>query len=219
VAPLQPPDDQAAAPIDLFVSYMSGKSRKRQAIERAELEARIADGMGRPGAYHPAFNRRATDYCLLGATNEDLAGFFETSLSTIEQWLREIPSFRKAISKGRELALSRVARSLHASAVGYKHKETKHFVVAGELVERTVTKRYPPNVNAAALLLVNRDPKRWKHRKLADAAVTLDLGDLVREALARRDKEAKVIEATATFGDDSGDYAGALAKPSSTSKG
>jgi hypothetical protein len=43
---------------------------------------------------------------------------------------------------------------------------------------------------------VNRDPKRWKDRKLADATVTLDLGDLVREALARRDGDrAKVVEA------------------------
>ena len=92
--------------------------------------------------------------------------------------------------------MARVSKSLHAAATGYKHKETKLLVVDGQVQRHEVVKHYPPSVNAAALLLVNRDPKRWRDRKLADATVTLDLGELVREALARRDKEeAKAIEA------------------------
>src|SRR4029453_16234954 len=104
----------------------------------------------------PAFDRRATDYCMLGATNEELAKLFSVSVHAIQKWLVERPSFARAVHKGRIEANARVARSLYKAAVGYKHSEIKLNVVNGELEKTVITRRYPPNVNAAALILIYR---------------------------------------------------------------
>lgn len=168
---------------------MPGKSRSRQAAEAA-LALSSQEGDRR---FIPAFTRLAADYAFLGCTNEDIAQRLDVSPARFQRWTVEQPTLQRALLKARELGLARVARGLHASATGYKHKETKLLVVNGKVERHDVVKHYPPSVNAAALLLVNRDPARWRDRKLADATVTLDLGELVREALARR---GKVIEGT-----------------------
>src|SRR5262249_52183734 len=131
---------------------MPGKSRAQQKAE----DAAAKEGRLIRNAYHPAFDRRATDYCMLGATNEDLAGFFGVSLSAIEKWLVERPSFARAVRKGRIEADARVAKAMHAAATGYKVREEKLLVVNGKVEKHSVTKRYPPNVNAGALWLTNR---------------------------------------------------------------
>lgn len=169
---------------------MPGKSRITQ-VAIAAMALSAEEGERR---FIPAFIRLAADYAYLGCNNEDIAQRLDVSISTFQKWTVEQPRLQRALLKARELGLSRVARGLHAAATGYKHKETRLLVVDGEVQRHDVVKHYPPNVNAAALLLVNRDPARWRDRKLADATVTLDLGELVREALARR---GKVIEGTA----------------------
>lgn len=174
---------------------MGGKSLARQvAEEMAEIEGRTAQG-----AYHPGFNRRATDYCLLGATNEDLAEFFGVDVSSVQRWLVEIPSFAKAVSKGREVANVRVVKALHAAATGYKHQETKLNVVKGRLKTTVVTKHYAPNVNAAALILMNRDSKRWKDTKTVEHSGRIDLASLVAGSMG---DDAKVIEGKAVTPED-----------------
>jgi len=46
-------------------------------------------------SYKPDFCSIAYKFCLLGATNEDLAGLFEVSLATIGYWLAKYPESRK----------------------------------------------------------------------------------------------------------------------------
>jgi hypothetical protein len=169
---------------------MGGKSLARQQAEEMEE----AEGRAARSAYNPGFNRRATDYCLLGATNEELAAFFNVHLSSVEQWLVEIPSFARAVSRGREVANVRVVKALHAAATGYKHDEVKLNVVKGKLRKTVVTKHYPPSVNAAALILMNRDSKRWKDTKTVEHSGRIDLAALVTGSMG---DGAKVIEGTA----------------------
>jgi hypothetical protein len=170
---------------------MPGKRKLAQAAESAlALEQVQAERR-----YTSSLDRLCADYAYLGASDEDIAGFIGISPDTFSRWKADQPTLARRLLRARELGLAKVARSLHAAANGYKHKETKVLVVDGAIQRVDVVKHYPPNVNAAALLLVNRDSKRWKDRKLADATVTLDLGELVREALERRDgSAARVIE-------------------------
>lgn len=166
----------------------------------------IADAIESPGErWTTGYYKVCEAFSYLGATNDEIAARLNVSISRFETWIVEKPRLRAALDKGREMGLSRVAKSMHRLATGYKHRETKLLVVNGEVQRHDVTKHYPPSVNAATLLLVNRDGKRWKDRKVADVGVTLDLGELVREALDRRqEREAKTIEGSAVQVKDDG---------------
>lgn len=174
---------------------MPGKS-KALSIREATLVEASRDSPSEPFA--APYYKLAEDFSYLGATNEEIAARLKVSITTFEAWIVAKPRLRRALDMGREMGLSRVAKSMHRLATGYKHNEDKLLVVNGKVERHKMVKHYPPSVNAATLLLVNRDGKRWKDRKVADATVTLDLGDLVREALdRRRDREGKLIEGTA----------------------
>jgi hypothetical protein len=59
-------------------------------------------GQARPTPnYKPDFCPIAYKFCLLGATNEDLADLFEVSLASIGNWLAKYPEFKKAVQEGR----------------------------------------------------------------------------------------------------------------------
>ena len=74
---------------------------------------------GRPTAYRREFCELAHNYCLLGATNPELAGFFDVSPRTIDNWIASHPAFAAAVREGRVVADARVARCLYERAVGY----------------------------------------------------------------------------------------------------
>lgn len=123
-------------------------------------------GQGRPTKYKPEYDQLATNYCLLGATNEDLAKYFEVSHQTINTWFTEHPSFLDAIKKGREEADANVAKSLYQRALGYSHKSKKIFADAktGSVVEVDCVEQYPPEVAAAIFWLKNRQRDKWRDK-------------------------------------------------------
>jgi hypothetical protein len=64
---------------------------------------------GRTPSYTPDYCTIAYKFCLLGATNEDLAELFEVSRNTIGNWLTRYPEFKKAMQDGRDVADADVA--------------------------------------------------------------------------------------------------------------
>jgi len=118
--------------------------------------------MGRPTSFHPDMSEQAHNYCLLGATNDELAEFFGVSPSTIDNWIARHPDFEAAVKSGRIVADSRVARGLYARAVGYERKTEREVIVGGELKPITSTVHYPPNVQACIFWLRNRRRRTWR---------------------------------------------------------
>jgi hypothetical protein len=49
--------------------------------------------LGRPTAYKPEYCELTHSYCLLGATAEELAEFFDVTRGTINNWIATIPEF------------------------------------------------------------------------------------------------------------------------------
>ncbi|MBL6653979.1 MAG: hypothetical protein ISP49_20455 [Reyranella sp.] len=123
--------------------------------------------MGRPILYDPALCEQAHNYCLLGATNDELAEFFGVSPRTIDRWIADQPDFGDAVRRGRIVADSRVARGLYERAVGYDRTVERSVVIGGELKPVTSTIHYPPNVQACIFWLRNRRRRAW--RDIADA--------------------------------------------------
>jgi hypothetical protein len=117
--------------------------------------------MGRPTRFHPDMCEQAHNYCLLGATNDELAEFFGVSPSTIDNWIAGRADFADAVRSGRIVADAKVARGLYARAVGYDRKVDREIILGGELKPVTSTVHYPPNVQACIFWLRNRRRRTW----------------------------------------------------------
>lgn len=119
---------------------------------------------GRPSKYHPEFADQAAKLCALGATDAQLADFFEVSVSTVALWKVQYPQFSDAIKVPKKQADKRVEQSLYRRALGYEHDEVDIRVVKNRLVKTPIRKYYPPDTTAAIFWLKNRDPKNWRDR-------------------------------------------------------
>ena len=119
---------------------------------------------GRPTLYRPEFCELARNYCLLGATNEDLGDCFGVTSRTIDNWIAVHPEFATAVREAKALADARVARCLYQRAVGYEHKVERTVWHLGK--ERTIddTLYFPPDVRACIFWLRNRQPQLWGGR-------------------------------------------------------
>jgi hypothetical protein len=147
--------------------------------------------IGRPTLYDPAVCEQAHNYCLLGATNDELAGFLGVSARTIDRWIADRADFGDAVRRGRVVADSRVARGLYDRAVGYDRTNERFVMVGGELKAITSTVRYPASVQACIFWLRNRRRQTWREAPNA-APADYGLDDIARleaagESMRHRD--------------------------------
>ena len=119
---------------------------------------------GRPTNYKPEYCELGHNYCLLGATNEELADFFGVSRGTIQNWIATYPDFAKALNEGREVVDATVAKRLLSRALGYSHTGTRTLVYRGQPVVVDHTVHYPPDIQACIFWLRNRRRQNWRER-------------------------------------------------------
>jgi hypothetical protein len=140
---------------------------------------------GRPTRFEPEMCEQAHNYCLLGATNDELADFFHVSPSTIDRWIAGRTDFGDAVRSGRVVADARVARGLYGRAVGYDRTVERSVIVGGELKPVTSTIHYPPNVQACIFWLRHRRRKTWGDHAQAPANDSCDPVAVLEAASAR----------------------------------
>ncbi len=112
--------------------------------------------MARPTKYKEEYAEQAKKLCELGATDAQLADFFEVDEVTINRWKVSQPEFCKSLKLGKEIPNENVKRSLYHSAMGYSHPDVDIRVVNGEIVETPIVKYYPPNPTSLVYYLKNR---------------------------------------------------------------
>src|SRR5262245_18096287 len=95
----------------------------------------------------------ARKFCMLGASDDDLARLLEVPRETLDAWLAEVPEFAVAVKAGRDVADATVAVRLYACAIGYTHVAVKIFNNKGEIVRDAYVEHYPPDVQAAIFWL------------------------------------------------------------------
>lgn len=137
---------------------------------------------GRPTDFKPEYIELAYKYCLLGATDKQLADFFEVSEQTINTWKQVHPEFLESIKRGKDIADANVADRLYQRALGFEHdsEEIKIMTVSKEggigteqVIERVpVRKVYPPDPTSIIFWLKNRQPKNWRDKQEIDATVS-----------------------------------------------
>lgn len=122
---------------------------------------------GRPSKYREDFPTKAFKLCLLGATDAELADFFEVAVATVHNWKNEHPEFLDALKRGKSEADAQVAQSLYRRALGYKHRAVKITTHAesGYTTVTPYTERYAPDTVAAIFWLKNRRPDLWRDKQ------------------------------------------------------
>lgn len=121
--------------------------------------------VGRPTKYKEEYNNLAYKYCLLGATDEVLAKYFDVCIDTISEWKNVYPEFSASIRKGKDEADAEIAHSLFHRAKGYQHPDVDIKMYEGNIIETPLTKHYPPDTAAAIIWLKNRQPKQWRDKQ------------------------------------------------------
>lgn len=123
---------------------------------------------GRPTKYTAAHVEQAYKLCLLGATDREMADFFEVDEKTFNVWKSKHPAFRQSLTRGKAQADAEVAQKLYHRALGYSHKAVKIFNEKGEPMIVEYDEHYPPDTQAASLWLRNRQPEKWRDRQVLE---------------------------------------------------
>jgi hypothetical protein len=121
--------------------------------------------MGRPSEFKAEYIEEARKQCEEGATDQELADYFDVSVRTLYRWKNSQPDFCQALKAGKAPTDERVERSLFERAVGYERDEVDIRVVNGEIVQTPIRKFYPPDTTAAIFWLKNRRPAEWRETK------------------------------------------------------
>lgn len=119
---------------------------------------------GRRSDYHPDYCDEARKLCMLfGATDAQLAEYFEVSEVTINAWKKAHPEFLKSAREGKVVADANVAYSLYQRAVGITVKEEKEVIGKdGQTATLKTTRQLPGDVQAQRFFLKNRQPSKWR---------------------------------------------------------
>ncbi len=117
---------------------------------------------------NPDFLRQVEYLSKLGATNEQLAGFFRVQLDTVNKWLKNYPKFREVRKRGGMEADMLVAESLYRKAIGYEvtetvterrlNKETEEYEM---VLTKEITKHIQPDTTSIIFWLKNRQRDIW----------------------------------------------------------
>jgi len=125
---------------------------------------------GRPTDYKPEYAEQAAKLCALGATDDEMADFFNVHRSTIYRWKLDHEDFCDSIKSAKEVADERVERSLYQKATGYNYTEEQAIKIkVGQHEEEVevveVEKHSPADTTAAIFWLKNRRKEDWRDKQ------------------------------------------------------
>jgi len=129
---------------------------------------------GAPTKYKEEYNEQAYKLCLLGATDEELAVFFEVCEATINNWKIDKAEFLESIKRGKLIADAEMAESLYKRGRGFEYTEVKEEESEAGYKTTKTTKYYPPDTGAAFIWLKNRQPKKWRDKSSIDLNIDKD---------------------------------------------
>jgi hypothetical protein len=132
---------------------------------------------GRPTKYKPEYVKQAYKLCLLGATDKELADFFEVHEDTINEWKKIHEDFSVSVREGKKSADMEVVSALFDSTKDRRVAEQqaikvkkvywkdgkRHEDEGVEVVE--VEKVIPSDFRSQQFWLKNRQPEKWRDKQ------------------------------------------------------
>ena len=117
--------------------------------------------MARPTKYKKEYNEQAEKLCRLGATDIQLADFFNVTEKTLNNWKHDHPSFLQSL-KSKSFSDDLVEQSLYKRAVGYYVEEETEEVDAQGGIKTKKVKKHVADTTAMIYWLNNRKPDKWR---------------------------------------------------------
>lgn len=111
----------------------------------------------------------------LGATDIEIADFFEIDRATLYRWKHQFQDFCDALKLGKEAADERVKRALYAKATGYEVDTVKIFVQDGQVIKVPYREHFPPSDTAGIFWLKNRQPDQWRDKRENETDGTINV--------------------------------------------
>lgn len=143
---------------------------------------------GRLSKYRAEFARMARVFCGgRGATDAQLAELFDVTETTVNNWKREHPAFRKAL-EAKGYADEEVVESLFRGAVGYDYEEevATYDAKRGEWVKTTVLRHEPGNATKQVYWTKNRLRDRFRDKQEIEHEAGESLAALAAAAFGKK---------------------------------
>jgi hypothetical protein len=146
--------------------------------------------MARPPKYRDEFAEQARKLCLLGATDADMADFFEVDERTVNRWKQDHHAFCQSLKDGKAVADANVAQSLYRRALGWETEAVKIVADAKTGAEHIVpyVERYPGDTTAQIFWLKNRRPDQWRDKQNVEHSGSIGTPELT-VVVKRREAE------------------------------
>jgi hypothetical protein len=131
--------------------------------------------------------------CEFGATDAEIASFFDISVQVLGQWRIKNEIVANALKIGKVGSDQRVERSLFDRAVGCERPAVKVFFNprTGQVVEHHYMERYPPDPLCMTFWLKNRKPETWRERYDLPTTPPEEAAALAQEVMAKLMAESK----------------------------
>jgi len=146
----------------------------------------MSNPQGQPTLYRAIYDEQARKLCRLGATDKEMADFFDVTETTINNWKIAHPNFFESIKEGKALSDAEVADKLFHRATGYSHKAVKIFNNQGEILQAEYVEHFPPDTAAAIFWLKNRRPDLWRN---APEVVTEETDNAITVTIKRATRD------------------------------
>jgi hypothetical protein len=164
---------------------------------------------GAPTKYKPEYNEQAYKLCLLGATDAELADFFDVEESTINNWKLAHPEFLESLKRGKAQADAEVASKLFKRATGYEAPDVDIKMYEGQIIQTPLIKHHPPDTAAAIFWLKNRQKDKWRDAKDIDHTTKGESLNQPKDLSRYTDEQLAELEQAATkVADITGDKTG-----------
>jgi hypothetical protein len=153
-------------------------------IKTGKLPSYVKDFLPKTdGHYLPSHSKDVYRLCLLGASQSQIAEFFDVGPQIIDKWAKLHPAFGSALRRGRMEADAKVAYSMFKRATGQVRLRKKKFATHEGVItdEKDYIEELAPDVSAAKFWLERRMPEQWKGSQdvnlQGDLSVHRDLSD------------------------------------------
>lgn len=118
---------------------------------------------GRPTKYKPEYTQQAVKLSKIGATDAQIADFFEVNIDTITEWKKVHPEFSVALKEAKaQFDDVLVEQSLARRAQGFMRVKE---VFNPEGIKELIQEEVPPDTTACIFWLKNRQPQQWREKQ------------------------------------------------------
>ena len=134
---------------------------------------------------------------LLGLSDEHKSKFFNVTRKTFLYWQEQVPEFKDAVWRGKEIADGQVANAMFNKAVGYNRTEDHITQHNGVVAVTKYTKHYPADTTAGIFWLKNKQRDTWSDMKRISSTLDVNIRQ-EREMQQFSDSDLEQLELIAT---------------------